>query len=31
VVGWSNRHPWFAQEVLPELRQRVASILADER
>lgn len=31
VVGWSNRNPWFAQEVLPQLRQRVANILADER
>lgn len=24
VVGWSRRNPWFAEEVLPELRRQVA-------
>ncbi len=26
--GWLNRNPWFAAELLPELRTRVAGILA---
>ncbi|SIQ14392.1 Uracil-DNA glycosylase [Rhizobium sp. RU20A] len=25
--GWLNRNPWFADEVLPELRQRVALLM----
>ncbi|WP_374446880.1 uracil-DNA glycosylase family protein [Stella sp.] len=34
-TGWLNRNPWFAAEALPELRRRVATLLAgasvDER
>jgi uracil-DNA glycosylase len=26
-TGWLRRHPWFGEEVLPELRRRVADIL----
>jgi len=25
--GWLKRHPWFEQELLPELRQRVLAIM----
>lgn len=25
--AWLKRHPWFAQELLPELRQRVGALL----
>ncbi len=25
--GWLNRNPWFAEEVLPELRRRVAAVI----
>ncbi len=25
--GWLKRHPWFATELLPELRRRVAGLL----
>ncbi|WP_377291033.1 uracil-DNA glycosylase family protein [Rhizobium sp. SG2393] len=25
--GWLNRNPWFAEEVLPELRRRVAALI----
>lgn len=28
VAGWLRRHPWFEAELLPELRARVAAILA---
>lgn len=28
VVGWGKRNPWFEQEVLPQLRTRVADILS---
>jgi uracil-DNA glycosylase len=27
TVGWQARHPWFAAEVLPRLRARVAAAL----
>jgi len=27
-TGWLNRNPWFADEALPELRRRVAILLA---
>jgi uracil-DNA glycosylase len=27
--GWLRRHPWFADELLPLLRARVAAIMAD--
>ncbi len=27
-TGWLKREPWFEQEVVPELRRRVAAILA---
>lgn len=27
-TGWLNRNPWFAAEALPELRRRVAILLA---
>ena len=27
--GWLQRHPWFAEQVLPALRQRVAQVLCD--
>ena len=27
---WLSRNPWFAMEVLPSLRQRVAAVLAGE-
>lgn len=27
TTGWQRRNPWFEEEVLPELRQRVRSIL----
>jgi uracil-DNA glycosylase len=26
--GWEKRNPWFAEELLPELRARVAHALA---
>ncbi len=26
-TAWLNRHPWFEQELVPELRRRVASLL----
>jgi uracil-DNA glycosylase len=25
--GWLKRNPWFAQEILPELRRRVRNLL----
>lgn len=28
--AWIRRHPWFSEELLPVLRQRVATILAQE-
>ena len=28
TIGWERRNPWFAEEVLPELRARVATVLA---
>ncbi len=28
-IGWFRSNPWFEQELLPELRQRVAQVLAD--
>jgi uracil-DNA glycosylase len=28
TVGWEKRHPWFATDVLPALRQAVAAALA---
>ena len=27
--AWLKRNPWFAEELLPELRGRVAALLAD--
>lgn len=27
-TGWLKRHPWFEAEVVPELRRRVAEVLA---
>lgn len=27
VVGWIKRNPWFEQEALPQLRERVAQML----
>lgn len=27
-IGWFQRNPWFAEEVIPELRRRVALLLA---
>lgn len=27
-IGWRKRHPWFDEEVLPDLRRRCASLLA---
>lgn len=29
-TGWLNRNPWFAAEALPELRRRVALLLAGD-
>ena len=26
-TGWLKRHPWFAEELLPELRKRVQSLI----
>lgn len=28
---WLRRNPWFAQELLPRLRERVAEVLTDSR
>ena len=28
VPIWLRRHPWFEAEVLPELRRRVAGLMA---
>ncbi|HEC90120.1 MAG TPA: uracil-DNA glycosylase family protein [Alphaproteobacteria bacterium] len=28
-TGWLKRHPWFAAEILPELRKRVRAVLGD--
>jgi uracil-DNA glycosylase len=28
TLGWEARNPWFGREVLPELRRRVAAVLA---
>lgn len=28
TVSWEKRNPWFAEEALPELRARVAAVLA---
>jgi uracil-DNA glycosylase len=28
-TGWLKRHRWFARDVLPELRRRVARLLSD--
>lgn len=28
TVGWQKRNPWFETDVLPELRRRVADLLA---
>lgn len=30
VVGWMKRNPWFEQDVLPRLRERVAQVLTSE-
>lgn len=30
-TAWFQRHPWFANEVLPELRERVHAVLAGAR
>jgi uracil-DNA glycosylase len=27
-TGWLKRHPWFAADLLPALRARVAEVLA---
>jgi uracil-DNA glycosylase len=27
-TGWLKRHPWFAEELLPDLRRRTAEVLA---
>ncbi len=29
TTGWQKKNPWFDQEVLPELRRRVRSLLDD--
>lgn len=29
TLGWAARRPWFEAEVLPALRQRVATVLGD--
>jgi uracil-DNA glycosylase len=29
TTGWARRNPWFAAEVLPALRARIARLLAD--
>lgn len=29
-TAWLNRNPWFAAELLPELRQRVAEVMRDD-
>ena len=29
TVGWARRNDWFAAEVLPELRRRVAAVLGE--
>ena len=26
-TAWLNRNPWFAEDLLPDLRQRVAALL----
>jgi uracil-DNA glycosylase len=28
TIGWAQRNPWFEAELLPELRSRVAAVLA---
>lgn len=30
TLSWAKRHPWFEQEVIPELRRRVGAILSSE-
>lgn len=30
-TAWLNRNPWFAAELLPALRRRLAEVLADDR
>jgi uracil-DNA glycosylase len=27
TIGWERRNPWFAEELLPELRARVVAAL----
>ena len=29
TTGWQRRNPWFADKLLPELRRRVAALLAE--
>ena len=29
-IGWLQRNPWLADELIPELQQRVARLLAGE-
>ena len=31
TIGWARRNPWFEDELLPELRTRIADILDSER
>ena len=28
TIGWEKRNPWFGEELLPELRRRVADLLS---
>jgi uracil-DNA glycosylase len=28
--GWLQRHPWFEAEWLPQVRARVAAVLAED-
>ncbi|NBT33736.1 MAG: uracil-DNA glycosylase family protein, partial [Rhodobacteraceae bacterium] len=30
-TGWINKNPWFSDELLPALRQRVHEVLHDDR
>lgn len=30
-TGWLKRHKWFADEIVPELRRRVATLVADQK
>ena len=29
TIGWEKQNPWFAEELLPSLRLRVAALLAE--